>query len=115
LRYEYQVGPARAALPSAVEVLSRPYDAEQATLRVWPVDGVLAIFRPASPAQISFDVDLRELQGQGGVDILCAFLTMIGRWLGKAVSMTPEGDWGHPVLGFDPQTDSVVLLADPRL
>ncbi len=28
--------------------------------------------------------------------------------------MTAEGDWGHPVLGFDPQAGSVVLLADPH-
>ena len=26
--------------------------------------------------------------------------------------MTPEDDPGHPVLGFDPAVDRVVLLAD---
>ena len=39
----------------------------------------------------------------------------IGRRLGKPVLMTPEGDSGYPVLGFDPAADRVVLLADPRM
>jgi hypothetical protein len=93
--------------------LARPADAETVDLRVWPVPEVLAIFRPGSADEIDFDVDLRELQGQGGVDVLCGFLGAIGRRLGKAVRMTGEGDWGNPVLGFEPAADRVVLLADP--
>ncbi len=77
-RYEYSVGTTVTPLPPAVEVLSRGPDAEVADLRVWPVDGVLVIFRPYSPEHISFDVDLRELQGQVGVDLLCTFMTTIG-------------------------------------
>ncbi|MFE4973915.1 hypothetical protein ACFRAR_17630 [Kitasatospora sp. NPDC056651] len=84
-------------------------------LRVWPVQDVLAIFRPMSADEIDFDVDLRELQGQTGVDTLCGFLRAIGLRLGKAVAMTAEGDYGNPVLGFDPVADRVVLLAEPRL
>jgi hypothetical protein len=97
-----------------VEVLTRPADAETVDLRVWPVPGVLAIFRPMSAEEIDFDVDLRELQGQEGVDVLCRFLAAIGRRLGKPVVMTAEGDYGHRVLGFDPAADRVVLMADPR-
>lgn len=84
-------------------------------LRVWPDSVVLAIFRPYSADSIDFDVDLRELQGQQRLDILCAFLATIGRRLGKPVLMAPEGDDEHPVLGFQPEVDRVVLLADPRL
>jgi len=29
--------------------------------------------------------------------------------------MASEGDYQHPVLGFDVEADRVVLLADPRL
>jgi hypothetical protein len=65
--------------------------------------------------EIDFDVDLRELQGQDGVDILCDFLGAIGRRPGKPVVMTSGGDCGNPVLGFDPTADRVVLLADPQL
>lgn len=96
------------------EVLSRPADAETVDLRVWPVPGVLVIFRPMSADEIDFDVDLRESQGQAGVDALCGFLGAIGRRLGKPVVMTAEGDYGNPVLGFAPAADRVVLLADPR-
>ncbi|WP_245663630.1 hypothetical protein [Nocardia arthritidis] len=83
-------------------------------LRVRLAPDVLAIFRPVSATEIDFDIDLRELRGQPGVDILCGLLRAIGRRVGKPVSMTAEGDYGNPVLGFDPAADRVVLLADPR-
>ncbi|MFF1818826.1 hypothetical protein ACFVWG_16105 [Kribbella sp. NPDC058245] len=75
------------------------------------------IFRPMQSADVNFDVDLRELQGQQGVDILCALLCTLGRRLAKPVLMGDEAGWGRdqPVLGFDPVADGVVLLADPRL
>ncbi|MGK3200309.1 hypothetical protein [Amycolatopsis sp. MEPSY49] len=108
--WEYSAGP----LPSAAEVLARPADADSTDLRVWPAPGVLAIFRPTCAGRIDFDVDLRELQGQAGVDTLCGFLSAIGRRLAKPVVMTAEGDYGYPVLGFDPGADRVVLLVEPR-
>ncbi len=75
---------------------------------------MLAIFRLTSAEEIDFDIDLRELQGQEGVDKLCGFLGEIGRKLGKPVLMTAEGGGReHVVLGFDPVLDRVVLLADP--
>jgi len=110
--WEYSVGGVAEPLPSAAEILSRPADADTVDLRVWPVPHVLAIFRPMSAEEIDFDIDLRELQGQAGVDTLCDFLGAIGRRLGKTVAMTAEGDYGNPVLGFDPAVDCVVLLAD---
>ncbi|MFF0295279.1 hypothetical protein ACFYST_17580 [Kitasatospora sp. NPDC004614] len=111
--WEYMVGGVAEQLPRAAEVLARPADAETVELRVRPVPGVLAIFRLLSDEEIDFDVDLRELQGQTGVDHLCHLLRTIGRRLGKAVQLAAEGDYGHPVLGFDPAADRVVLLADP--
>ncbi|MGO4618211.1 hypothetical protein [Nocardia sp. 2TAF39] len=114
--WEYREGDLVCALPSAAEVLSRPADAETVHLCVWPVPGVRMIFRPWSDSVIDFDVNLYELQEQVGVDILCGFLSAIGRRLGKPVSMTNEGGDGmHPVLGFDVAADRVVLLADPEL
>ncbi|MER6563674.1 hypothetical protein ABT300_39340 [Streptomyces sp. NPDC001027] len=111
--WEYSEGCVRMPLPSAQEVLSRPSDADTAMLKVWPVAGVQVNFWPMSAGEIDFDVDLRELQGQEGVDVLCGFLGAIGRRLGRAVLMTREGDREKPVLGFDPGADRVVLLADP--
>ncbi|NEC68848.1 hypothetical protein G3I41_30280 [Streptomyces sp. SID9727] len=34
---------------------------------------------------------------------------------GQAGPMDPEGDDGHPVLGFDAEADRVVLLTDPQV
>lgn len=102
-------------LPSAEAVFARPADAELMNIRVWLVPEVLTIFRPwaGDSSTIDFDVDLTELQGQERLDLFCRFLATIGRRLGKAVLMSPEGDWEHPVLGFDPAADRLVLMAEP--
>jgi hypothetical protein len=113
-QWQYSEGLTELPLPSAAVVLARSADSETAELRVWPKPGVLAIFRIMSADAIDFDVDLRELQGQPGVDALCSLLAEIGRELGKPVMMTSEGgSQAHPVLGVDPTLDRVVLLADP--
>ncbi|MFE2253039.1 hypothetical protein [Streptomyces lavendulae] len=110
---QYSEGETVLPVPRAESVLSRPADAECADLRVWPTTDVLAIFRFHDDEVIDFDVDLRELQGQERLDVFCGFLREIGRRLGKPVLMDPEGDYGHPVLGFDVEADRVVLLAEP--
>ena len=113
-QWQYSQGNTVLPLPAAAAVIARPADSEIAQLRVWPVPGVHAIFRMMSADEIDFDIDLRELQGQEGVDILCRFLHEIGRELGKPVLMTSEGgSQAHPVLGFDPMLNQVVLFADP--
>ncbi|MGW4652396.1 hypothetical protein [Kitasatospora sp. NPDC004289] len=110
----YEVGGVTAPLPRAAEVLARSL--EEDTVRLWvrPVDGVLVNFWPMVAEEIDFDVDLRELQGQQGVDTLCRFLATVGRRLGKAVVMTDEGDRRNALLGYDPVVDAVVVLAEPR-
>ncbi|MEU5410343.1 hypothetical protein [Nocardia asteroides] len=70
-------------------------------------------FYPMSATEIDFDVDLRELQGQVGVDTLCDFVSALGRRLNRPVFMGAEGQYGYPLLGFDPAADRVVLFADP--
>jgi hypothetical protein len=109
-RHRYTDDNAVAPLPPARIALSRPGLSE---LRVRPSDGVLAIFRFYSPDEIDFDVDLSELQGQERLDVLCHFLTTIGRRLGKPVLMHREGTRGHPVLGFDVRADRVVRMVEP--
>ncbi|MGS2642955.1 hypothetical protein [Streptosporangium sp. LJ11] len=110
-RSEYVRDGESSAPPTAAEMIAE--GAGGAALRVWPAPGILAIFRAYGAEFIDFDVDLRELQGQERLDVLLEFLTAIGRRLGKSVLMTPEGDHGHPVLGYDVEAGRVVLLADP--
>jgi hypothetical protein len=112
---QYSEGETVLPMPRAEAVLSRPADAECAALRVWPTADVLAIFRFHAADEVDFDVDLRKLQGQERLDVFCDFLREIGRRLGKPVLMDPEGDEGHPVIGFDVEADRVVLLADPQV
>ncbi len=89
--WQYSEGAVVKPMPRAEAVLSRPADAECPELRVWPAAGVLAIFRFHASEEIDFDVDLRELQGQARLDVLCGWLGVLGRRLGKAVVMTPGG------------------------
>jgi hypothetical protein len=111
-KYQYSEGERVLGLPRAEAALAPPADAGCPTLRVWLTADVLAIFRFYADEAIDFDVDLRELQGQGRLDVFCGFLREIGRRLGKPVLMHPEGAHGHPVLGFDVAADRVVLLAE---
>ncbi|MFC9053276.1 hypothetical protein [Streptomyces anthocyanicus] len=114
-KYQYSERETVLPVPRAEAVLSRPADAGCPDLRVWPTVDVLAIFRFHAADEVDFDVDLRELQGQDRLDVFCDFLREIGRRLGKSLLMDPEGDDGHPVLGFDVEADRVVLLADPQV
>ncbi|MFJ4789105.1 hypothetical protein [Streptomyces sp. NPDC088794] len=112
----YSEGETELRVPRAEVALSRPADAEPPVLRVWPTADVLAVFHFYSMEEIDFDVDLRELQGQERLDVFCGFLTLIGRRLGKPVVMYGEGGApSHPVLGFDVESDQVVLLAKPQV
>jgi hypothetical protein len=109
-QWQFKIGTTEQPLQAAASVFARAAEAEIVELKAWPVPGVLAIFRLWSETEISFDVDLRELQGQQGVDTLCAFLRAIGSRLGKPVLMTPEGgSQEHPVLGYDPALGKVAL------
>ncbi|MFD8540710.1 hypothetical protein [Streptomyces rubrogriseus] len=114
-KYQYSERETMLLVPRAEAVLSRPADAGCPDLRVWPTVDVLAIFRFHAADEVDFDVDLRKLQGQDRLDVFCDFLREIGRRLGKSLLMDPEGDDGHPVLGFDVEADRVVLLADPQV
>lgn len=115
--WEYAEDERVVPLRRAAEVFARPAGAEAfvaRVLRVRPVSDLLVLFRPMSATEIDFDVDLRELQGQHRLDLLCGFLTAIGRHLSKPVLLFPEGAAGcDPVFGYDPGADKVVLMADP--
>ncbi|GAA4983803.1 hypothetical protein [Kitasatospora paranensis] len=111
--FEYAEGDAVLPLPRAQAVLSRPADAECPSLKAWPDPEVCAIFRFLGGEQIDFDVDLRELQGQARLDVLCGLLSAIGRRLGKSVPLFPEGGGPQPLLGFDIAADRVRVMWTP--
>lgn len=110
--HEYREGATELPLPRAAKVLGPPPDAECPQLRVRPTENMLAIFHFLADVEIDFDMDLRELQGQERLDLLCDFLRTVGRRLGKSVFMDPEGACGHPFLAFDAEADRVVFLGE---
>ncbi|MES9537912.1 hypothetical protein [Actinomadura sp. NPDC000600] len=111
--HEYAVDGELQPLPAASEVFAEGRQPSARVLRVWPSPEVLLNFWPYDVTSIDFDIDLREIQGQERLDLLCRVLRTLGRRLSKPVVMTPEGDHGHAVLGFDVARDRVVRLADP--
>ena len=111
---EYSEDGAVVRLPGAAEMLARG-EGGDVLLRVWPTPGFLVIFRAYEAGSIDFDVDLRELQGQRGVDALCRLLRAIGRRLGKPVLLSPESDPLHPVLGFGVEADRVLPLGGSQV
>jgi len=109
-QWQFEIGTAEQSLRTAASIFARPDGDETAVLKVWPEPGVLAIFRLYAESEVSFDVDLRELQGQQRIDTLCAFLRVIGSKVGKPVLMTPEGgSQERPVLGYDPELGKVTV------
>ncbi|MGH3263619.1 MAG: hypothetical protein ACRDNS_16675 [Trebonia sp.] len=77
-RWQFEIGTEEEPLQTAASVFVRPDGDETLVLKVWPEPGMLAIFRLYEETDIGFDVDLRELQGQQGVDALCTFIRAIG-------------------------------------
>ena len=81
--YEYSVADRVVRLPSrATDLLRRPDD-ECVLLRGWPGRGILVNVFPRRTDRIDADVDLRELQGQERLDLLCRFFRTVGRRLRK--------------------------------
>ncbi|MGW6006386.1 hypothetical protein ACWFNS_14935 [Oerskovia enterophila] len=83
----------------------RPLD-EPPTLTVRPFAGVQLNLYPHAVDEIAFDLDLRELQGQVGIDRLCWLLRLVGRRLSRDVPLYAEGDPAAPVLRYDLATDT---------
>lgn len=108
---EWSVDGAAADVPDRAEAMFDGADDSSRLLQVRPVPEVLVNFFPYAPEEIGFDVDLRELQGQERLDILCAFLRTVGRALGKQVVMTAEGMCDKPILVYEPDADRIVLTA----
>ncbi|MDA2809808.1 hypothetical protein O4J56_04075 [Nocardiopsis sp. RSe5-2] len=107
-RHRYAEDGSAAPLPSARTALARRTAARWPELRVWPAEGLLAVFRFESEEDVDFDIDVREIRGQESLDALCGFLGAIGRRLRRPVLMAPEGGGAAPVLRFDPAADRVV-------
>jgi hypothetical protein len=100
-------------LPDRAEDLLDRHDGAHVLLKVWPAPEVAVHFFPYAAEQIDGDVDLRELQGQERLDLLCGFLRDVGRALGKPVWMTSEASPGEPLLAYRVEADQVVLLVAP--
>ncbi|MGH3861836.1 MAG: hypothetical protein ACRDSQ_19965 [Actinokineospora sp.] len=89
MSYRYQEDGRPVDLPGHVDAILDRQDVTT-ELWVWPAPEVLAIFRFSSADEIDFDVDLRELQGQDRLDVLCGFLRGVGREVGNRSWSSPR-------------------------
>jgi len=108
--YEYEEGGRILRMPARVEDIFDRIPDLVPLVRVWPYPDLLAILRFYTADEVTFDVDLRELQGQQQIDKLCALLRAVGRRLRKKVAMYPEGFDVQPDLSYLPDIDRVVLV-----
>lgn len=84
------------------------------TLRLWLTEEIGVNLWFFSPEEINFDIDLRELQSQQRLDVLCDFLRSVGRRLGKSVLVTPEsGSELQTDLSYEVAADRVALVEQP--
>lgn len=112
--YEYVEDGRVRRVPARVEDMLKRGAEAAVMLRVWPIREVMVIFRPWTAEQVDFDVDLRELQGQERLDVLCGLMRAVGRRLGKPVLMSPEGFETSPMIGYQVPVDRVVVLPGAR-
>ncbi|MCM1965986.1 MULTISPECIES: hypothetical protein [unclassified Streptomyces] len=98
-------------LPPVEALFDRPVGTDRARLRVWPHPDVLVIFCALSAAEVDFDVDICQLQGQERVDVLSGFLGALGRRLRRSAVLVSEGaeERSRPLIGFDVGRDRVLL------
>src|ERR687893_441419 len=99
--FEYSVDGDVEALPDRAEqMFDRPED-HSVMVQVRPVPDVLVNVFIWDSSEINFDVDVRELQGQEQIDVLCDFFRHVGRSVGKPVVLAPEGMPDTPVLVYE--------------
>lgn len=63
--------------------------------------------------EVLFDVDLRELKDQIALDAVCDVFALLGRTLGKPVTLSHEGDFDDVVIRYEPDTDKFTLIPTP--
>lgn len=113
-RHEYEENNTAKPLPArAVDIIDGATESHP-EVRIWPGPGFLIIFRPYTEDSIEFEVNLREVQGQEGIDKLCALLRAFGRLLGKPVLMYSEGATDAADIGYMADGDRVVNLVPPE-
>ncbi|MFI7679033.1 hypothetical protein [Actinophytocola sp. NPDC049390] len=98
-KWEYREDGVAVPLASAADMVSAVDREVTADLRVWPVRGVEVIFRLYVVGEVSFEVDLRELQGQAGVDLLMQISDHDRSYVGEACADDPRGGRGPSSAG----------------
>lgn len=59
---------------------------------------------------VQFDVDPREIVGQAEFDVICEFVLVVGRALGRQVDVTGENDPSTVFMRYEPETDTLVRV-----
>jgi hypothetical protein len=63
-----------------------------------------------APGEIEFDVDPREVHGQGDFALVCSFVRSIGDVVGRQVEVSAEGSTGPVIMRFEPSTGELTYL-----
>ncbi len=108
-RAEWSGGGGWSVPPSAVEMFAVE---ERHALKVWPVTELQVNLFPFGQNSIDFDLDSRQLVGQG-LDDCVDFVRELGQSIGKVVELSHEGDGSLVFLRYDPDADELTSGAEP--
>jgi hypothetical protein len=63
--------------------------------------------------EVLFDIDLRELEEQVALDAVCEVVALLGRSLGKPVTLSHEGNFDDVVVRYEPDIDEFTITPTP--
>lgn len=99
-----------ASLPRRVETIFARREEAATALRV-DAGGIAMVCHFFTPEEIEFDFWPEEVQGQGRLDAVLAFMRRLTAITGKPAIMTPENDERSPILLVGPGGDVTYLPA----
>ncbi|MFE6965649.1 hypothetical protein ACFVAJ_11060 [Agromyces sp. NPDC057679] len=84
---------------------------EHDSFAVRPGTGLQINFFFSTTTEVLFDINLRELNDQASVDLMCDVVRRIGQALDKDVVVSQEGSWEQIVLRYEHALDRFTLGA----
>jgi hypothetical protein len=107
--FEYSADRSVSSLPEDVHVVFRQTQEASCLLHIQPAPGLHVHAHFFTADEIEFDIDPREIGGQGQLDVLCTFLRTVGTQVGKPIVLTSENGADIPYVTYTPAEDQFTL------
>jgi hypothetical protein len=112
-RLEYIYDGSARPLPHDVGEIFRHRCEASTCLHIWPAPNIMVNSHFFSEDEIEFDFDPGQFHGQDDLDVMCAFVHLIGTALHQLVYVTPENTPDRALLIYDPSLNRVTAAPSP--